>query len=273
MGNNFTPLLLEKHMDGQKFRAISEIERREYVAKNRPSNYSQLNKVEQSRIDSGIVNPLLDSFFTVSIDNDKKHGRFIDNATNQEKKISEVFDSFINEKMKKIGSIFSKLESFQKKPSNIYEFAKTSGFILGNKVTRDISESLGHIWEDVASLSPYALSPDDDFLFKIAGIDLIAKHISTGKIEYIQIKTKENTLTGSQKDRSINELLVHEHPVFATALETNSSWTFSTHEQIVRVAGSGFWERIGINYEFVLKHSIRAIEQLYEEWLNLNKAP
>ena len=35
----------------------------------------------------------------------------------------------------------------------------------------------------------------------------------------------------------------------------------------------GFWERIGINYEFVLKYSIRAIEQLYEEWLKLNKAP
>lgn len=272
MEYNFTTLLPPKHMDGERFWAISQEERQEYVANNRPSNYSQLNKVEQSRIDSSIVNPLLDSFFTVSIDNDKKHGHFIANATNQEKKISEIFDTFINEKKKRIGDIFSKLESFTKNPANIYEFAKTPGFILGNKVTRDISESLGHIWEDVASLSPYALSPDDDFLFKIAGIDLIAKHISTDKIEYIQIKTKENTLTGSQKDRSVNELLVHENPVFATALRTSSGWTFSTHDRIVRVAGSDFWERIGINYEFVLKHSIRAIEKLHEEWLQLNKA-
>jgi hypothetical protein len=127
------------------------------------------------------------------------------------------------------------------------------------------------VWEDVASLSPYALSPDNDFLFKIAGIDVIAKNISTGKIEHIQIKTKENTLTGSQKDRSVTELLVHENPVFAAAMSTNSGWTFSNHELITRVAGSEFWERIGINYAFVLKHSIHAIQELYDEWLQLNQ--
>ena len=260
-------------MDGKQFFSISQQKRHEYVAKNRPANYSKLNKVEQSEIDSSTINPLLDSYFIVSIAEDKKHGQFIDNMANQEKKISEIFDAFISVKKNKITDIFSKLESFTKNPSNIYEFAKTPGFILGNKVTRDISESLGHIWEDVASLSPYAVSPDDGFLFKIAGIDIIAKHISTGKIEYIQIKTKENTLTGSQKDRSVNELLVHENPVFATALRTNSSWTFSTHDKITRVAGNDFWKRIGINHEYVLKHSIRAIEELYDQWLRLNKSP
>jgi hypothetical protein len=256
-------------MNGRDFWAMSQNERQEYVAKNRPAKYSQLDKVEQGRIDSTTINPLLDLYFKVSIDEDKKHGQFIDNASNQEKKIKELFDVFITEKKDKVIDIFSNLKSFTNNPSNIYEYAKTPGFILGNKVTRDISESLGHIWEDVASLSPYAVSPDDDFLFKIAGIDIIAKHISTGKIEYLQIKTKENTLTGSQKDRSVNELLVHENPVFATALRTSSGWTFSQHDQITRVAGKEFWERIGISYEFVLKHSIRAIKELHDEWSRL----
>ena len=65
-------------------------------------------------------------------------------------------------------------------------------------------------------------------------------------IEYQQLKTQHNTLTGSQKSRSIQELEIHENPVFCASF-TLGSWTFN-HSSIPRISGVEFWNGIGIEY-------------------------
>ena len=67
------------------------------------------------------------------------------------------------------------------------------------------------------------------------------------------MKSNKNTLTGSQNDRSKEELLVHNKAWFLSAIESNASWTFTDHEKIHRKSGEEFWPLINIPYAIVME--------------------
>ncbi len=158
-------------------------------------------------------------------------------------------------------------EEIEKRPVNVYELAGASKLAAANRATRNLSTTLGLLWERVANISPYSINPEIEFNIKIKGIDLISSNVFNKKIEYQQLKTQKNTLTGSQKSRSIQELMLYENPVFCACFELGA-WTFNS-PVIPRISGKAFWSRIGIDYPTFESRAKNLMMDLEQEFLKL----
>ena len=197
-----------------------------------------------------------------------------DIADNSDQKIDDALDEFqskVVEKILKEKQDFKNISLKKKKGfKNIFEFAQCENLYLSNKYVNLISESLGHTLEEIASISSQVFVPEKILNFKIKGVDLVV--FNQGIIKYTQLKTKKDTLTGSQSDRSINELKIHPNSVFAAALDMGNSWTISKtkakENNIELLAGQAFWSMLDLDYETILnklKMTVRKIEKkLYQ---------
>ncbi|MEC4989410.1 MAG: hypothetical protein SAJ37_11730, partial [Oscillatoria sp. PMC 1068.18] len=138
---------------------------------------------------------------------------------------------------------------------NIFEFSQSENLYLSNMYTRFISENLGHKFENIAAISPKVFIPEIELGIKIKGVDLII--YDRNLLWYTQLKTKKDTLTGSQKDRTISELELHPNRIFAAALDMGGSWTISHKisqaKNIRLLSGSNFWSLIDLNYNMILE--------------------
>ena len=141
---------------------------------------------------------------------------------------------------------------------------------FASNATRNISTKLGLLLEAIGGQSPYSVNTESEFGFKIKGVDLISKNKFTGVIEYQQLKTQKNTLTGSQKGRIVQELSIHDKPLVCASFDLNS-WTFS-HKTIERIAGNDFWSRIGLPFDTILKHTKKTMMTLEAEYIDLVSA-
>ena len=154
---------------------------------------------------------------------------------------------------------------------NMYALAGATELSFANKITRTISTSLGGLWERIADISPYALDPDMETGIRLKGIDIIAVNTTDNELEFIQLKTTNNTLSGSQSDRTNAELRLHDNPVFAACFQTKTSWTYKAAKNVNRIAGAEFWERIGMDYGVVVEEVsglILELEDIFVEMLN-----
>ena len=134
---------------------------------------------------------------------------------------------------------------------NLFELVGAMKLVRANSVSRLVSTHLGSAWEEMAALSHLAVSPEADFGVRLKGVDIV--FLEDGHLRHTQIKTQRNTLTGSQKSRSISELELHPHPLFAAAVDV-AAWTFppKSSSGIERVAGAEFWAKLGIKYADVV---------------------
>jgi hypothetical protein len=132
-----------------------------------------------------------------------------------------------------------------------------------NKVTRNLSTTLGMLWEEIACISPYVVNPEREFNLKVRGVDLISL-VGGNTVEYQQLKTQRNTLTGSQKPRSENELKIHANSSFCVCFAL-SSWTFQS-KIIPRYDGPRFWPRIGIDYNLLVTKASQLLRDLEKEY-------
>lgn len=150
---------------------------------------------------------------------------------------------------------------------NIFEFAGCENLYLSNLYTRFISENMGHKLEDIAGIANNVILPDKELGIKIKGIDLIIFHQNI--IKYAQLKTKKDTLTGSQSSRSINELKIHPNAIFVAALDMGDSWTLSKKKcekyNIQRLAGKDFWSLINLDYALILDKLAKVIKEIDQE--------
>ncbi|UAA37510.1 hypothetical protein KIH87_12385 [Paraneptunicella aestuarii] len=149
-------------------------------------------------------------------------------------------------------------------PANIYELAGAHKLAGGNKTSRNLSTALNQLWHNIANISPYVVSPEQDFNIKLKGIDLIIHNTSNKKVEYVQLKTQQNTMTGSQKGRTIDELSIYSNPVFC-AVFSLGIWTFN-HDVIPRRSGAEFWQSIGIHYPTFERHALELLQMLENEY-------
>lgn len=94
---------------------------------------------------------------------------------------------------------------------------------------------MGHLWERIANISPYVISPRIEFGVEVPAIDLI---ILANRIEFAQIKTKRDTLTGSHRNRTYKELSLYENPLFVACFDLGG-WHFN-HPIIPTVSGEEF---------------------------------
>jgi len=135
--------------------------------------------------------------------------------------------------------------------TNLFELVGASKLARANILSRLVSTHLGEAWEEMAALSHLAISPEVVFGERILGVDVV--FLEDSVLRHTQIKTQKNTLTGSQKDRSVAELLLHPRPLFAAAFDV-ANWTFPPQSRsgIERVAGKGFWSKLDIDYQQVM---------------------
>lgn len=228
---------------------------------------------------SFIANDLIDAYQTCRLLDDFIFEYFQENtemdiSDDIEQEIDNILDDFrckILAKILKEKADFKNISLTKKKGfKNIFEFAQCENLYLSNKYVNLISESLGHTLEEIASISPQVFMPEKTLNLKIKGVDLVI--FNQGILKYTQLKTKKDTLTGSQSDRSINELKIHPNAVFAAALDMGNSWTISKtkaeENNIELLAGEAFWSILNLDYETILhklKMTVRKIEkELYQ---------
>jgi hypothetical protein len=147
---------------------------------------------------------------------------------------------------------------------NLFELVGATKLVKANRTSRLVSTHLGKAWEEMASLSHLALNPERDLGTRIEGIDIIL--LDGQKLRHTQIKTQRNTLTGSQKGRSITELRRHPFPLFAAAFDV-ASWTFPprSSSRVDRIAGEPFWNKLSISYEDVVEAARKCFAKLEDE--------
>ena len=211
--------------------------------------------ISRARDISHIINSFIKEYINLKIKSDSGlgSGSFLEPQT-MYSVLSKEMDHWRDTKGKE--SIFS-----SDTKQNPYKLAGAFRLANANRVTRSLSTKMGGLWEHLAQLSPYAINPEIEFGgLKIQGVDLVVLNYNTGKLEHIQLKTKRDTLTGSQAPRSKTELGIHENPVFCAAFDLGP-WNFNSPE-IPRAAGAEFWLRIGIDYDLFERLTIKMIKEL-----------
>jgi hypothetical protein len=166
-----------------------------------------------------------------------------------DRKIAEALKKYENRIAGELQSAAKTREVYSGGPENLYELVGARRLAAANKVSRSVATILGGAWEELAALSHKAISPEKEFETAIAGVDVVI--LSNGSLRHTQIKTQRNTLTGSQKNRSISELEMYPHPLFAAAFDV-APWTFSS-PKIERLAGPAFWGLLEIPYDLVMR--------------------
>lgn len=219
-------------------------------------------ETKKSAILRDILNPILPEFFQQQVNNESNV--FFD-AEQRAILLTEIIDEFALKAKAELRVAFKNfLKRSSTEPKNIYELAEALSLGFANNATRTLSTKLGSVWERIATLSPYAINPEIDLGLKITGIDLIMW--IDQEICYAQLKTQRNTLTGSQKPRSISELEVFNKPYFCVCFDTKASWTFPEHGKITRVCGADFWSLLRFEYPLiidVLRRLMVPVEQEY----------
>ncbi len=188
---------------------------------------------------------------------EKRFRDFIINKGDNLHLISAVFEEFTNAIIPELMKI---RDTICEQNENIYQVAAARKLSVANAITRKYSTKLGLLWERIANLAPNVTSPELDFGFKIPEVDVIV--LFESKLYYTQLKTQKNTLTGSQGNRTVEELTQYDNHWFVACIDTNASWT--APKSLNRLLGRQFWSKIGIDYdkEIIpnLKKSVSSIE-------------
>ena len=148
---------------------------------------------------------------------------------------------------------------------NVYQLAGATGLSVGNDVTRTFSTKLGLFWERIADLAPNVVSPELDFGIKIPEVDVIVLYNTN--LYYTQLKTQKNTLTGSQCNRTVEELSKFPHSWFVACIDTNASWT--APKSLNRLLAREFWDKIGIDYNKDIRENLdKLIKEIEDKVMN-----
>jgi len=201
---------------------------------------------------AAILTPVLSDFIQHQIQVDSSHGSVFE-KNRQSIAISTKCEQFANHFIATIPALVRSPAKMESSPRNLYELCGAAVFVESNSISRQLSRPMGDLWETIANISPYAISPEKDFGLKVTGVDLVLLSEGRGAPIFVQIKTQRNTLTGSQAPRSRSELEIHQHRLFAAAFCTGSSWTFSS-TSIPRACGAEFWSMVGLDYELLRSH-------------------
>ena len=256
-------------MNATQFLAL-DVKARANFINSQPLVCAATDELSKAKEISNVINTFVDDYFALVIAQDSKRseGSILvqKNLLAKYEEIIKQFKPIAIAELKKSQPDAGKLV---KSGKNVYELSGAVKLSFANKATRNLSTTMGLLWERLAEVSPYAINPESEFGVKVKGIDLISKNFESNVIEYQQLKTQHNTLTGSQKQRSVEELMLHENPVFCASFSTNSSWTFN-HPDIPRVSGDDFWKRIGISYESCILPVVKKlINELEDEYVNI----
>lgn len=220
---------------------------------------------------SATLTPVLSDFIQHQIQKDISQGSVL-KRNRQSTAIATECEQFANRFIDSMPTLVRSPAEMESSPRNLYEMCGAAVFVESNSISRNLSTKMGDLWEIIANISPYAVSPERDFGLKITGIDSIILCGGKGEPVFAQIKTQRNTLTGSQAPRSKRELELHQHRIFAAAFCTGGGWTFSS-TSIPRVCGAEFWTMVGLNYELLKFHVKQMILKIQSAYVSLQQEP
>lgn len=172
-------------------------------------------------------------------------------------KINQFQDNYINTTL---------AEKLSQTPTNLFQMSGAKEFYKMQLVLRSLTTKMGNFWEELAILSNNTISTEKEFGLKITGVDIIC--LIKKKPTYIQMKTMEGTLTGSQVPRSEEELMLHQYKYFAAIFESGSNWTFNS-EKITRIKGKEFWSLINLDYDYILEKVKLMIKNIEDKYIEL----
>lgn len=225
-----------------------------------PDNLGKLEKhFKIARVFDQFIAEYID--FAIAEDNAKAEGSVLQSNTLRTA-LKTKLDYYLSDALEKVVADPRAVEDMMQNPKNAYELAGARELAFANKITRNLSTTMGNLWEKLADISPYAVNPEIEFGIKVKGIDILCKNIGSKELESIQLKTTKNTLTGSQSGRTNSELRLHRNPKFAAAFDVARGWTFQNDPNVEKIAGAQFWSRIGMDYEIVYDEVVLAIKQL-----------
>ncbi len=212
-----------------------------------------------------IISLIAPDYFRYQLENNnlsclelEQQSKLIENKT---KKFTSDFINWLKVDFKNKSTILDQHPN----PKNLFELCGAKLLVTSNSVTRSLSTKMGRLWEEIADISPYVIIPEFEFQIKIKGIDIII--LSDNKVHFAQLKTLKGTLTGSQKDRAKKELSIHDNPLFVTAFDLGD-WTFNDDE-IKRMAGKEFWDKIHIEYDLVEHHVRNMLQKIDKAFTDL----
>ena len=152
----------------------------------------------------------------------------------------------------------------RKLKQNLFIYAGTKQLYLSNKYTRTISTKLGNYLEKIINIDKSRCFDTEAYLqIKIKGVDKFI--LDNQNIRHVQIKTKKDTLTGSQAKRSVIELSIHPNPVFAAVFDFGKGWHFPKIDGVQRLTGQEFWDLIGFDYEVILEKICQSLRRIENE--------
>ena len=220
----------------------------------------------------------------------KKIPKSVIKDLHQAYKYKEVINKFVTEYIKEIkknnsnnrsAEITDEINKFKKnyienilpkrinqKIVNVYSLSGADSFAKIQLVLRSLSTSMGSLWEKIAICGNTSISSENEFGLKITGTDLIS--LIDGNPTYIQIKTMEDTLTGSQGPRSNNELSIHDYSFFAAAFDTGRTWHFKSNK-VKKFKGKEFWSKINLDYDYILKNVKVMVKEIETKYYELTK--
>lgn len=178
-----------------------------------------------------------------------------------------ILDRFYNEVLPDLISIRDNDISESKRLKNIFTLSNTQSLSKSSDYTRLISQKLGHKLEEISFLSSNVFSLENEFDgLKLSGVDIV--FLRDNSLFYTQLKTKKDTLSGSNAPRSRSELSTYLNSIFAAALPLGK-WSFTPGDtSISRVCGADFWNQIGIDYSTLEQKIILKIRALETELLS-----
>lgn len=222
-----------------------------------------LGKLEKHYKIARVFDQFISDYIQIAVDEDMSQpkGSVLD-TNNLRLALKDRLDYYLSGALEKVVADPRSVTEMMQNPKNAYELAGAKELAFANKITRNLSTTMGNLWEKLADISPYAINPEMEFGIKVKGIDILCKNISLMKTESIQLKTTKNTLTGSQSGRTNSELRLHSNPKFAAAFDVSRGWTFQNDPNIEKMAGAKFWNRIGMDYDIVYQEVVSAIAQL-----------
>jgi len=201
---------------------------------------------------------VINKFVTEYIKEIKKN-----NSNNRSAAITDEINKF---KKNYIENILPK--RINQKIVNVYSLSGADSFAKIQLVLRSLSTSMGSLWEKIAICGNTSISSENEFGLKITGTDLIS--LIDGNPTYIQIKTMEDTLTGSQGPRSNNELSIHDYSFFAAAFDTGRTWHFKSNK-VKKFKGKEFWSKIDLDYDYILKNVKVMVKEIETKYYELTK--
>ena len=256
-------------LDAQQIFNATKSERNQMIVLSHKVDVDSLDELKKAQAVSNTINEFIREFIEIQIERDSQQDSgSILSERNLRIAFANIVEQFKSKTIPELHKLVDNRASSIAMSKNLFEMFGATKLASASKVSRVLSTKLGHLWEQFAEVSPYTVDPKKEFSVPIKGIDLIAKNAKSTRIEYLQIKTQKNTLTGGQMSRSVAELKIHQNSVFCVCFDNGASWTFSESTGVPRVCGQEFWNRIGIPYETVLDSASSLILELEREYVS-----